>query len=84
MRRTLIIAAVLLPLPFAAIPLVSVVVAPPETYAPGILAVNASEDQSEVEAATSIQSSPEDVSLTLRTGEYYSGCGGASTTSFEG
>lgn len=84
MRRTLIIAAMLLPLPFAAIPLLSVVVAPPETYLPGIVAVDAAEDQGQVEAAASLQSAPDDVSLTLRTGEYYSGCGEASTTSFEG
>jgi hypothetical protein len=84
MRRTLIIAAMLLPFPFAAIPVVSVVVAPAPAYEPDFITVDAPADQGQPGEATSYESTEEDVSLTFRSDGYYSGCQATSTSPIEG
>ncbi len=84
MRRTLIIAAMLLPFPFAAIPVLSVVVAPAPAYEPDFVTVDAAAAHSQPADATSHESMQKDESLTFRSGGYYSGCQGASTSPIEG
>ncbi len=84
MRRTLIIAAMLLPFPFAAIPVVSVVVAPAPAYEPDFITVDAAAARSQPAEATSYASTQDDESLTFRSGGYYSGCQAASTSPIEG
>jgi len=84
-RRTLIIAAMLLPLPFAAIPIVSVVVSPVHPYASDEFVVNApAQPDPAVDEAAPVAAVPDEASLTFWSGDGYNGCPRTSTTSIEG
>lgn len=84
MRRTLIIAAMLLPLPFAAIPIVSVMVAPAEPYVAESVVVNPTAHPDVADDGDAYEASLDGGSLTFKTGGSYRDCLRASITSIEG